>query len=393
MNKFVYVLICILLSINFWELSFIIGFLSKDIILILTWLWALGAFVFFKGKPRIYSLYSLKYIQYMYWTFLGVFVSMFSAYLFWGQSLITTFIAQRFIYSFILLPALLYVQPTEKDIIKALKWISISTIIVWIIGAIFPFIISIDEEIVIRKQVSGVNDFGFLVPGIKFVVLYFYFIIAEFIKLFKWKRFLDAMLLLMFIFLFQNRSLLLGAIIVVFYSLFKFRSKIKIVHLVIIIGIIFSGLLYSEDVWISLINETHSQFNNQDYNRWKALFYYFFEYSPNWFCYVFGNGFPSLKSSFGDSIITIKTIGIHYGDLGMIGMWTLYGIIPIIAIYSVLVRILLNRKFPLYLKFISFHIVFIPIIFESWNTDVFLFVLIIYLFALFAENYRMGITR
>jgi len=70
----------------------------------------------------------------MFWIFLGVFISMFSAFFFWDQSLITTFIAQRKIYSFIFLPTILYVQPSEKDIIKVLKWITIGTISVWIIG-------------------------------------------------------------------------------------------------------------------------------------------------------------------------------------------------------------------------------------------------------------------
>ena len=72
-------------------------------------------------NKKIKTLYSFQYKKYSYWIFLGVFISMLTAYYSWGQEFLTTFIAQRYVLSFIMLPAILYAQPTEKDIVKAIE--------------------------------------------------------------------------------------------------------------------------------------------------------------------------------------------------------------------------------------------------------------------------------
>jgi len=115
-----------------------------------------------------------------------------------------------------------------------------------------------------------------------------------------------------------------------------------------------------------------------------------FEYSPNWFCYIFGNGFPSGgNSSLGVLMWKNFERGIFASDLGMIGMWVDYGIIPLIAIYAVLINVLRRKYMPLAMKFISLHIILVPTIFHFWtNPGIALFVLIIYLNAHYTEKYK-----
>ena len=73
--------------------------------------------------------------------------------------------------------------------------------------------------------------------------------------------------------------------------------------------------------------------------------------------------------------------GIYASDLGLIGMWTDYGVLPLIGIYFMVLQFLL-RKYPLWLKFISFHILLIPTIFHFWQGQgVLFFSLIIYIYA------------
>jgi len=397
MKKSFYIFICLLLSVKFWHLSFFVSFLKDDVILVLTLIWVLSSFYIFKKEKKIKGLYSFKYQKYVYIILFGIFISMFSAYFTWKQNFLTTFIAQRGTYYFILFFSILYVQPTEKDIVKALKWISIGTIFVWILlhfDQNFVYFDKVNLEQINNSNENGITKLGFYVIGIYFVILYLYFKIGEFIEKFAWNTFIEILLLLIFLVFYQNRSMLLGVIPIFLYSFLKFKSKYKIVLIIILSSIIIGVIIYTSNIWIDMIINTQKDLKNLDYNRWKALGYYIYQYSPNWFSYIFGNGFPSGgNSSLGNLMWSNFTLGIYASDLGMIGMWTSFGLIPLIAIYGLVFRILRNHKFPLYLKFISLHILFVPTIFEFWNNPgVFFFVIFIYLYA-YNTNYINNRTK
>ncbi len=390
MKKSLYIFIGLLLSISFWELSVISSIFSKDTISLFTWLWSLLALPLYNKGHKIKSLYSAKYIQYMYWILLGVFISMFSAYFFWGQKLIVSFYTQRAIYCIIMLPAILYIQPSENDIIKSLKWITIGTMIIWILSIINPGIINIREDLLENIQHRENTDLGVSIRGIRYVVLYFYILVMNYMKKFSIKTFMYALFIFTFILLFQNRSLLIGASLIFIYSIFKIRSKYKPVLMLLIIGIILFITSISKNIWLSLFQQTQGQLADPDYNRWKAIHYYIFEHSPNWFCYIFGNGFASLNTTYGQYIEKLRSMGIFAVDIGLIGLWANFGLIPILIIYKIILNLILKKEYPLFLKFISFHILLIPTIFTiQHNPHIMFFSIIIYLYAYYKEiNYN-----
>ncbi|WP_066627079.1 hypothetical protein [Labilibacter marinus] len=385
MKKTTYIFICFLLSTCFWNLSFITRFLNLNSIHFLTWTWCFCAFLFFKRRIIFKEIYR-KYYQYVFWIFLGVFISMFSAYFFWKQDFVQTFKVQKGIYSFVLLLALYYVQPSEKDIITGLEWISILTIIIWIIVAVNPNLISIKEEVIEFESNTSKSDFGYNVHGIHFVVMLFYYKTQKYIEKFTWKYFTVAMLLLGFVFLFQNRSMLLGIFPILIYSLIKLKSKQKSLIIVSIVGFLTSFIIFSKSRWTLLLEQSQNELVDTDYNRWKSFYYYINDHSPNLFCNIFGNGVATIESDYGIYTNSLEGNGIFISDLGMIGMWSDFGVIPIILIYSVLINILFKRKYPLYLKFISLHVLLIPTIFHFWsNPGIFFFVIILYLFSYHKE--------
>ncbi|MDD4972358.1 MAG: hypothetical protein PHT07_23260 [Paludibacter sp.] len=396
MTKFSYIFISLLFAVNFWNLSIVLNVLPPDIILVLSWVWILSGIYFFNYSHRTIALNSGKYKNTAYYILIGVLISVFSAYAFGRQGIMTTLIAQRTIYTFISLPVMLFVQPEEEDIVKALKWISIGTVIVWVLVHFKTDLVKLDkqslEQFEIEKQDLS-SKLEFYVNGIYFVVLYLYIKMNEYIKNFSWKVFIEATLLLAFIFLYQNRSMLIGVVPLFIYSLVKFRSTSKIYILIVLTVLLIAGVIYTSDIWLALINTTQSNLNETDYNRWKALAYYFYEYSHSWFCYIFGNGFPSGgNSQMGNLMWSNFTKGIFASDLGMIGMWVDYGLIPLIAIYSILAKILKHSYYPMYLKFIGLHILFVPTIFHFWaNPGISFFVIIIYLHAYYSELNRKSI--
>jgi hypothetical protein len=385
--------ISLIFAVNFWNLSIVMNVFPQDIILVLSWMWILSGIYLFNNTRRTKALNSSKYKKTVYYIFLGVLISVFSAYAYGKQGIITTLIAQRNIYTLMFLPVLLFVQPEEEDIVKALKWISISTAIVWILVHFKTDLIKMDKhsfvEFELQKQDLS-SKLEFYVNGIYFVVLYFYIKMNEYIKNFSWNAFVEASVLLAFIFLYQNRSMLIGVIPLFIYSLIKFKSESKIYILIGMSILLILGIIYTSDIWMNLISTTQSNLDEPDYNRWKSLAYFFNEYSHSWFCYLFGNGFPSGgNSQLGNQMWSNFTKGIFASDLGMIGMWVDYGLIPLIAVYSILASIIRHTYYPMYLKFIGLHIIFVPTIFHFWeNPGISFFVIIFYLHAYYTELNR-----
>jgi hypothetical protein len=398
MNKFIYIFICLLFAVNFWNLSMIMNVLPPDALLILSWIWILSGIYFFNDSKRRKGLNDFRYNRTVVFILLGVFISMFSAYFFGKQSYMTTLVAQRTIYTFAFLPVILFVQPTERDIVKALKWITVGTVIVWILVHIKTDLVKLDKESIDQFETEKQDlssKLEFYVNGIYFVVFYLYYKMNEYIRRFSWNVFIEASLVLIFIILYQNRSMILGVAPLFLYSLLRFRSNSKTLVIIALSVVLVVAIALTSDIWMALINNTQSNLNETDYNRWKALYYYFYQYSENWFCYIFGNGFPSGgKSPLGNLMWMNFTRGIYASDLGMIGMWVDYGLIPLIALYTVIVSVLKHRYFPLYLKFICLHILFVPTIFHFWaNPGITFFVFILYFHAYYTERYKKSMQH
>lgn len=391
LSKFAYLLITCILMLSFWNVRPIVALLNRDTIFVITLAWAAAGFFLFKDVQNLPVVFFKKYRCILILIFAGIFLSMFNSYLFREQGIITTFIAQRFTYTFIILASLAYVQPTLRDIIKALRIVSYITLLAWIASAVSPhFFFNISEE-TLRLKAS--TDIGFTVVGIQIVTLYTYYLIYKYVKHFTVKDFLTAFFWIGFIFLYQNRSMMIGVIVAFVYSLTKLKSRYK---LFIILGISSAAcvfIFYTWQIWVSLIAETDSQLGNKDYNRWKALNYYLTDYSPNIWCYLFGNGMPAGSfSELGRLYWYNFSRGIYTSDIGMIGMWAHYGILPLIGIYFVLIKILFGKRFPLWLKFMSLHICIVPTIFHFSNASgILTFVLVIYLYMYYCElpHFRM----
>lgn len=392
MRKSLYLFICFILGEKLWNLSYFSKYLTEDTFLIIFIFWSCMAFILYSKKSKLNTLNNNKYMLFI---LLGVFISMTSAYFNWGQSLLTTFFTQRGVYAFIMLPAILHIRPSERDIIIALKWMSLFTIIIWVITIFNVSIIKIDDELLDKMQFQNESstDIGYSITGIYYVVLYLYIKLEEFIKNISIKKVIEVMALLLFFILYQNRSMLLGIIPIFLYSISKFKSNNKPQIIIILLTIITIGIINTSNIWSELFDQTQNQIETPDYNRWKSLNYYLYDYSPNSFSYIFGNGFPSAHSSFGQLMQENFKNGIFSSDLGMIGMWVQYGFIPLISIYFVLFSILKNKAYPLFLKFLSLHILLVPIIFHfRGNSGVILFVIIFYMFAYYKEVQKFNMN-
>lgn len=386
-SKCTYLLIASFIYLSFWNLNLISTLINNDMITLMAYIWSIIGFTIKKDKLNIPNINFTKYNWIWIVFLIGVFVSMINAELFWNQPIKTTFLAQRNLYSIILLPALFSVQPSASDILKTLKIVSYITVSMWIISIFYPQLFSNISENMIELKDNETTDIGYYINGINIVVLYTYYKIQNYVQNFNYKKFFNALFWIIFIFLYQNRSLMIGVIIIFLYSIFKMKSRHKIIIFCIVIILTILFVTFTSNIWTALIEETNSQLNDEDYNRWKALYYYIYEYSPNSWCFIFGNGMPSIGNSYLGFLYSLnKSNGIYTSDLGMFGCWVHFGIISFICIYIILFKALLNKNIPLWHKFMCIHIILIPTIFTYHITSgILYFVIIIYLYCYYNE--------
>tara|TARA_B100000886_G_scaffold340025_1_gene307526 strand:- start:1406 stop:2587 length:1182 start_codon:yes stop_codon:yes gene_type:complete len=385
--KKTYLLILLVFSSYFWGVTIFQNF-DRDSIFLSTIVLALVPFVFFK-KNKYYTIFLKKYHKYTFVIFLGVVLSMFSAYIFWNQSFLQTLISQRYIYLFVLLSSVLYLTPTENQFFWAIKYFSYLTIAAWTLSIFFIESFISSEEVLNYRLFGDSTEIGASVNGIRIVVIYFYYVLHKSIKGLTKVKFLEIFILFSFIVLFQNRSVIVGLIIPLIYFLVKFKTKYKFITLSLLFAS-FSIFLYSNyNVFDSLIKETKLNLNDEDYARYRSLNYYFSDYSPHPICYFTGNGRININTD-NFKIQKLNNDGIYDSDIGLFGMLITYGLIPVSLVCLILFRILFQSRQPLYLKFISTHILIIPTYFHFWdNPNILMFIIIIY-FYLLNSKYRMS---
>lgn len=312
--------------------------------------------------------------------FLGIFGSMVSCYIFWEQGLSISILTYRFTYSFLLFPILLKIKPTISEIEWTIKWGAILSLVIWIISIYSPALVGIETN----QNILENADIGVLNRGFHFFIFYIYIMLSRLTKKFSIFQFITILFFIICLILMQNRSMLIGVLII--FSFIVFKSKaIKSKYKLLILASTLVILIVNNDInniFSSLWNETTEQLKDEDYNRNKALTYFLYYHSPNPLCYLFGNGIPSLGiSEFGKHMEIISSNGIVTSDLGLIGCWVEFGLIPIIIILYFIFTIFNIKNINLsYLKFIYFHMLLIPTIWGFWNVeDIYLFSIIFYL--------------
>ena len=212
MNKSTYLIITGLLSFDYLTNNFT-RFITSDLYLVATMLWALFGFFYYKGYS---PLYTKKNQIYIYLFFILIFLSQLSPLFKYNQDLISTIIANRLEYSFIFLLVLCKIGPTEEDIFHTFKVLGIITLAFGIIAFFCPqwFIDVRHLKGFLYNQARGGYDLLAACPGAHAAVYYFYILIYKTVttKAESQKYLFWATIFMIYIFAIQNRSTLIMAV-------------------------------------------------------------------------------------------------------------------------------------------------------------------------------------
>lgn len=282
------------------------------------------------------------------------------------QDYISTLISQRNCYIWLFLPVLFRMQPTPNEIWIAARPIVFLSLLYWILSILFPsFFLNSDKlnELLYQRRMGTGTDIGFYVPGYRLVVFFCLFVFNLMMQIRNNNRlFTISCLLLLWVIMYQNRSsMIIVGVAFVFCFLFSTYSKTFRGRLILGCGLIlFLPLVLSilDGLWV----ESQSQINQDNYNRWTALNYFLLNTDTTWYNFLFGHGVVGYDGgNYAKKILQIGSDGGYLADIGLIGTYWYYGIVPIVILlyFSCLS---LKRKIPLYLKFYSLYFWIVPTI-------------------------------
>ena len=150
-------------------------------------------------------------------------------------------------------------------------------------------------------------------------------------------------------------------LLITLFHLLRTVSVGKKILLMVLAGALIYGTLHSNNPISRGIIESQRdnvQQGNQNI-RILASEYFVNDFSPNLLSRIFGNGYPNLKSNYGKFITILEdNYGYFLTDVGVVGMYAMFGILPIIAYLIIFYKGLSMRVPPeyQYLKYYLFNL-------------------------------------
>ena len=325
---------------------------------------------------------------------IGIVLSMLMAMIYHDQSLLGTAISQRPLYFMLCFFVWWKIGLTEDELFPILRVLTILTLFLFTVSLFEPqwFMSQTTIEKFYSEQTTSTDVLCFM-PGHLYVLLYLFFLLQNLQENFSRMDWFIVFASLGMFFIFQNRSTLIYLAVIMVYFLVKNRKRFshhgRGIVVLSIIFVLLIGLPYIRTVVESLITETQLQIEDDEYNRKVALQYYLFDYNEGSIVkMIFGNGQPTTGSDYFEDMVEGNEQGAYWSDLGFIGDWFLFGVIPIIALLIMAYKVF-RYPYPQYLKYLFASFLLVPTIhtFSGNNMHVFYFSLVMYLVCL--NEYRL----
>ena len=358
-------LLCIL-SLDYMYNNIFNIILTRDILLALLLLMiGIGFLIYRQYDKKVYSLKNKKYV-YLTWVLILIssMVPVYNGF----QSYFSTLIAQRSLLAMAFLLLMLKIGPSENEVIKILKRLTIIAIFLGILSVFFPnlFMDEMQRATYESELLEGGTDIIHSGIGMRAFTLYFFYRCQRMIEASNYENVIFAFVLLLYLIIYQNRSTLIIALPAFFYALIKLRSKYKI-HFLLIGGLFFLVFLftYVQAIFEHLLEETEIQLANDGYNRWQAINFFFTERQYDIIDVLFGHGVPAAGSPYLKSLVEASEDRWAFiSDIGTLGVFFYYGVLFLCILYVPFVFHVLYfwRKYPFYLKMFALWILCVPTI-------------------------------
>lgn len=372
MSRTTYLTILSILWLNCWNVV-PFGHISSSIFYMATIAYMLGGLVYFDYETEL-PFWRVKMVP-LYFILGGIFLSMIPALLYYGQSLTQSFVTYRTQYLWIIVPLLFRMSPSEDEVVKSAYY---TTLIMWgvfILRTIAPELIVMDEDTI--KQLKE-SERTLYITGFTMAAIPLYYYLGQMKEQITLRDIMPIIICYGYLFTMQNRSLLFPITAFIGFTFLRLRSKYRF-EFIILLAIVAAFIVQKTyDTWFMLIDDTQKSIGDKEYNRNLAIAYYLAsnEHPLN---YVLGNGFISDNVS--NIMSKLMKQGIYNSDVGFLGYWHQFGIIPVITFFWLTIYALIKKGIPYYMKIWSVQILIcaLTISYFGASTEILFFSYFIYL--------------
>lgn len=330
-----WVFLLLLFSVNFFEIIPITRVLGVNGSFTF---YLLSLFFMFTFNRRAWIGDTLHWLVPFWWFMGGVALSFIPAQVYYGQSFLQSFFTYRRFFEFTAYPILIALRPNEKELRSALYGFSI----LYLVSCVFItfFAPGLVPQVDNREFVEA-DNYVHVLPGVRHVFLAFIFAFHKAMRKGEINNYAWVFFLFFVLFIAQNRTSLIGAAVVAMYALYSMKTSSRKLLMIamLVIGVLLL-VVYTAGQWYSLYSETVHQITNPEYNRTKSLIY--MTQSRSFLRYLLGEGF--ISGNVNPIVHILQESGIDNTDVGFIGFWHQFGVIPLGTVIVMTVKGLSSRK-------------------------------------------------
>lgn len=345
--KYIFLYFAILVSTKFFQFIPLYGssFLQncQNLLILL-----LLVFLVFYGKSQKKMMFKKEIFAFTIIPFL----SAIPCYLYRHQGFVETFLATKYILYWLFYFVLIKCAYDSQIVLKAIKNLAFIVALIFIFQQVlYPGFYLFDDggKTMELEQRNGLYRFR-LFWIIPYVYIAFYYFLEKYIKTKDTRSFLFTAFLIIPIYLTLTRQIWFCILLpIFFYPLINGgRISAKKFYQFTICFILLYIVYQNIDVIVGkqLMERTQDE-NSSDNIRVLAMNFYGLEYWENWFNVLLGNGCPyGQLNEYAHYISNMeKDYGLYRSDIGIVGVFSFYGIAYIIAIFALYIKTFKNFKY------------------------------------------------
>ena len=277
------------------------------------------------------------------------FISFIPAYVLHNQSFVSSFFAANFTLAYLLFFLYFAISFPPRTLLKILCWFGLIWCLIQCIQQItYPHywfatrMDTFEKSIEIRNGIYRYNTYG-----IPFGLIFLFYSFQRFFDVGKKKYLMGIIIGLIGAYLTATRQVIASSVLCLLIGLF-IMGKIKGRYLFVFLVVSFFIYLNADSLFGDFIEMTEEV--DEDYVRFITYNYFGLEYNKGELLpFLFGNGidFQSnvFYSPYGNEIMKLQELGLHRSDIGIVGMYSYFGIFYVIAVLSFFIYSIRNRKY------------------------------------------------
>ncbi|MBN1598297.1 MAG: hypothetical protein JW894_08380 [Bacteroidales bacterium] len=286
--------------------------------------------------------------------FFSLILSTFAAEIFHNQGISKTLFAQYDFYFFLFYFLLHYLKPDPKKMLQMFLVLGYIYVLLYLIQYfLYP-------RIIVSSRVSAERGtIRIFIPGIQYMFTSYFILLGRFFQKKQIKYILALIPIIVIVFLLGTRQLLSVIMLLTLLNiLFSKTVKSKVFMYILIASCIIPFYFAFEGIFNEILMTSQQQFAEgaTENIRYKAAYYYLFNFNSNPLWMLVGNGAPGINSDYGRQVMILQEeYGYYQSDIGIIGEFFKFGIIFVIAQFVLLYKMLIT-KLPEEFKFIIYNV-------------------------------------